>query len=66
MINNSKRVLKVKRLLGLKGNDTKSEYYRVADVLCDLKHFCNSKGIEFEKEMQLANLYYIKEQEKWT
>ena len=63
MIDNPKRVRKVKRLLGLKGNDTKSEYYRVSDVLCDLKHFCDSKGIEFEKEMRLADMYYAKEQE---
>ena len=62
MINNSKRVLKIKRLLGLKGNDTKSEYYRVADVLCDLKHFCDSKGINFDKEIQIANLFYTTEQ----
>lgn len=62
MINNSKRVLKIKRLLGLKGNDTKSEYYRVADVLCDLKHFCDSKGINFDKEIQMANLFYTTEQ----
>ena len=62
-IDNTKRVLKIKRLLGLKGNDTESEYYRVADVLCDLRHFCDSKGIEFEKEMRLADMYYAKEQE---
>ena len=37
MIDNPKRVRKVKRLLGLKGNDTESEYYRVADVLCEWK-----------------------------
>ena len=63
MIDNPKRVRKVKRLLGLKGNDTKSEYYRVSDVLCDLKHFCDAKGIEFDDEMQGANFCYAKEQE---
>ena len=63
MIDNPKRVRKVKRLLGLKGNDTKSEYYRESDVLCDLKHFCDAKGIEFDDEMQRANFCYAKEQE---
>ena len=60
-IDNTKRVLKIKRLLGLKGNDTESEYYRVADVLCDLRHFCDSKGIEFDDEMQSAINYYQSE-----
>ena len=60
-IDNTKRVLKIKRLLGLKGNDTESEYYRVADVLCDLRHFCDSKDIEFDDEMQSAINYYQSE-----
>jgi len=64
MTDNLKRVKKIKRLLGLKGNDTKSEYYRVSDVLCDLKHFCNSTGIQFDAEMQKANFLYAREQEK--
>ena len=62
MTNNPKRVRKIKRLLGLKGNDTKSEYYGVSDVLCDLKHFCDSTGIEFNTELQKANFLYVKEQ----
>ena len=64
MSDNPKRVRKVKRLLGLRGNDTKSEYYRVSDVLCDLKHFCDSTGIQFDAEMQKANFLYAREQEE--
>ena len=60
-MDNLGRVQKIKRLLGLKGNDTESEYYRVADVLCDLRHFCDSKGIEFDDEMQSAVNYYQSE-----
>ena len=63
-MDNLGRAQKIKRLLGLKGNDIKSEYYRVSDVLCDLKHFCDSTGIEFNTELQKANFLYAKEQEE--
>ena len=41
-MNNNDRANKVKRLLGLikdgnKARDDKKHYYRVADVICDLK-----------------------------
>ena len=33
---NKERANKIKKLLGLRGNDNEKEYYRVADVICDL------------------------------
>ena len=45
IISNNDRANKVKRLLGLSGNkeseDTDNSYVRVADVLCDLQHYCD-------------------------
>ena len=38
---NKERAKKIKKLLGLRGRDNDTEYYRVADVLCDLQHYCN-------------------------
>ncbi len=38
---NKERADKIRKLLGLQGKDTDDEYYRVADVICDLKHYCN-------------------------
>ena len=39
--NNKDRADRIKRMLGLRGNDNDKEYYRVADVIADLKHFCD-------------------------
>ena len=63
-MDNTVRAGKIKRLLGLAGNDTRAEYSRVADVITDLRHFCDSKGIEFDEEMRMADLYYATEQEE--
>ena len=38
---NKERADKIRKLLGLQGKDTDNEYYRVADVICDLKHYCD-------------------------
>ncbi|BCV02070.1 MAG: hypothetical protein CM15mV49_340 [uncultured marine virus] len=38
-MNNKDRAKKIKSILGLRGKDTDKEYYRVADVICDLRHF---------------------------
>ena len=38
---NKERANKIKKLLGLRGNDNEKEYYRVADVICDLMHYCD-------------------------
>ena len=63
MMNNNDRANKVKRLLGLvknesKAKDDKKHYYRVADVICDLRHYCDKFKIDFSKEMFAAENYY--------
>ena len=65
-MDNPARVKKIKKLLGLRGNDTNTEYYRVADAVTDLMHFCDSKGIDFDQEMRMADTYYISELEEET
>ena len=62
-MNNRDRVKKIKNLLGLKGEDNTQEYYRVADVLCDLKHFCDAESIDFDNEIDMAQTYYEYEME---
>ena len=57
------RVKKIKNLLGLRGADSENEYYRVADVLCDLKHFCDSKKINFHDELYMSETFYKQERE---
>ena len=63
-MDNPARVKKIKKLLGLRGNDTNTEYYRVADAVTDLMHFCDSKGIDFDQEMRMADTYYNSELEE--
>ena len=63
-MDNPARVKKIKKHLGLRGNDTNTEYYRVADAVTDLMHFCDSKGIDFDQEMRMADTYYISELEE--
>lgn len=55
---NPDRVKKIVRHLGLRGRDTDSEYYRVADVISDLRHFCDAKGIDFDGELDMAETFY--------
>ena len=54
---NKDRADKIERLLGLRGNDDETEYYRVADVLCDLQHYCEINGKDFKEEMELAKTF---------
>jgi|TARA_Y100000296_G_C5039124_1_gene188893 hypothetical protein len=70
IINNKDRANRIKKMLGLRGNDDEKEYYRVADVICDLKHFCDyypkshpdyPKGIEFDNEFDSGIRCYIRE-----
>ena len=63
-MDNAGRVAKVVKHLGPRGNDTDSEYYRVADVITDLKHFCDAKGVDFEQELEMADTYYLDECEE--
>ena len=68
--NNKDRANRIKRMLGLQGEDNDSEYYRVADVICDLMHYCDYNKehpdgykIEWENEMNSALTYYQGEKE---
>tara|TARA_R100001086_G_scaffold86223_2_gene42095 strand:- start:162 stop:359 length:198 start_codon:yes stop_codon:yes gene_type:complete len=63
MSKNKERANKVRRLLGLQERDTPKEYYRVADVLCDLRHYCMINNIDYEKEVEQAEHYYSLEEE---
>ena len=60
-MNNKDRALKVKKLLGMQGEDPENEYYRVADVLCDLKHFCDEFRIDFNEEVEQSEVFYQNE-----
>ena len=63
-MDNDKRAEKISRILGLKGNDTDTEYYRVADVLTDLRHYCDKMGVDFDDEADMAVTYYESEREE--
>ncbi len=57
---NKDRADKIERLLGLRescGEDLGNEYYRVADVLCDLQHYCEINDKDFNEEMELAKTF---------
>ena len=72
-MNNNDRAEKVKRLLGLSGNeeseDTDNSYVRVADVLCDLQHYCDKYLIDMSQEKYMADVFYndeiSQEDESW-
>ena len=61
-MNNNDRASKVKRLLGLSGKeeskDTDNSYVRVADVLCDLQHYCDKYSIDMSQEKYMADVFY--------
>ncbi len=63
-MNNQARVAKVRRILGLRGNDNQKEYYRVADVLTDLRHYCDSQGIDWDQESDISQTFYYSEREE--
>ena len=56
--NNKDRADRIKRMLGLRGNDNDKEYYRVADVLCDLQHYCDKYVIDMSQEKYMADVFY--------
>ena len=62
-MNNKDRVKKIKNLLGLRGKDSDEEYYRVADVICDLRHFCDAESIDFYNEIDTAETFHEQERE---
>ena len=68
--NNRDRADKIKKLLGLQGDYTsEKKYYRVADVICDLKHFCDyhkhhedeNLTLDFEEEFERGVECYDRE-----
>jgi len=63
-MDNPQRVAKVRRILGLRGEDNEKEYYRVADVLTDLRHYCDSQNIDFDQEMTTSITFYESECEE--
>jgi len=63
-MDNKARVAKVRRILGLRGNDNQKEYYRVADVLTDLRHYCDSQGIDWDQETDTSEIFYDSEREE--
>ena len=68
---NKDRADKIKKLLGLQGEDNDSAYYRIADVICDLQHYCDyykkhpdyEDDIDFDNEVETGKLYYLEEDE---
>jgi len=61
-ITNIDRANKVQRLLGLSGKEeskeTDNSYVRVADVLCDLQHYCDKYVIDMSQEKYMADVFY--------
>ena len=62
---NEERAKKVKKLLGLEENKFNDEnrYISVADVICDLRHFCDLNSIDWMEEQIRADNYYVMEGE---
>lgn len=60
---NKLRAEKIEKLLGLEETDfnNKNKYVRVADVLCDVRHYCDFKKINLVDEQVLADIYYEEE-----
>ena len=64
--NNKDRANRIKKMLGLTGNDNNNEYYRVDDVICDLLHYFNHYKyfkpdddlIDFDHEYNMALRFY--------
>mgnify|MGYP001273222872 FL=1 len=54
---NKDRADEIQRLLGLQ-DDGKAEYVRVADVICDLRHYCDLHKIDWQDEKSMANDFY--------
>jgi len=54
---NKDRADKIQRLLGLQ-DDGKAEYARVADVICDLRHYCDLHKIDWQDEKSMSYDFY--------
>ena len=71
---NKDRANRIKKALGLNGEDKANKYYRVADVISDLMHFCDhypyfkpdDDNITFDSEYQKGIEFYHEERKKIT
>jgi hypothetical protein len=69
---NKDRATRIKKALGLNGEDKANKYYRVADVISDLMHFCDyypyfkpdDKKITFDSEYQKGIEFYYEEKKE--
>ena len=58
------RALRIKKALYLgEQQDKDNKYYRVADVLSDLKHYCKHNNIDWNSEVDLSEIYYNNEED---
>ena len=59
---NKERVERIKKTLSLgEQKDKGNKYYRVADVLSDLRHYCDETNIDWFDEVNTADLFYDEE-----
>ena len=56
-MSNKDRAYKIQRLLGLQ-DDGKAEYLTVADVICDLRHYCDLHKIDWQDEKSMSYDFY--------
>ena len=69
---NKDRANRIKKALGLNGKDKGNKYYRVADVISDLMHFCDhypyfkpdETKITFNSEYNKGIEFYYEEREE--
>ncbi len=62
-MNNKERAERIKKALSLGEQEDKgNKYYKVADVLSDLRHYCAENNIDWFDEVNLSDLYYDKEE----
>ena len=43
---------------GFDQEEAQEEDYYIRDLLCDLKHFCDERGIDFYKELERGENFY--------
>ena len=61
-MDNEKRAKRIEKALYLGGQKDKgNQYCRVADVITDLRHFCDRQGINWEDEIAMSEIFYESE-----
>ena len=62
---NRERAERIKKALSLgEQQDKSNKYYRVADVLSDLRHYCDKNNLDWVNEVNQADLFYD-EEKRW-